>query len=102
MRPLQRLCNKSLADILDQCLLRRDVPVLSLKIVRRLCGPDLQNLVDSLEEHLVAVGIEIPEQLRVRQKSAGADPENQTPAEHMVKHCHAGGYCGGVGVRHVD
>jgi hypothetical protein len=37
------------------------------KIVRRFAGPDIQHLVDRFEKHLVAIGVEIAEQFRVRQ-----------------------------------
>ena len=102
MRPLQRPRDEALADILDQGLLRRDVPVFSLDIVRRLAGPDLQHLIDRFEKHLVAVGVEIAEQFGIRQQSAGADSENQAAVEHVIEHRHGGRDGGRMGVRHVD
>src|SRR5258708_13413716 len=102
MRPLQWPRDVSLADIPDQGPLRRDVPVFSLKIVRRLAGPDIQNLVDRFKKHLVAIAIESAEQCRVRQKSTGAYSENPTSLEHVIEHCHAGGDGGRMGVRHVN
>src|SRR5437899_12793169 len=101
MRPLQWPRNVSLADIPDQGPLRRDVPVFPLKIVRRLAGPDIQNLIDRFEKHLVAIGIEVAEQFRVRQKSTGAYSENQSSLKHVIEHCHASGDNGRMGVRHV-
>src|SRR5258708_29968060 len=86
MRPLQRLSDKSLADILDQGFLRRDVPVFSGEIVRRFSRPDIQHLIDRFKKHLVAVGIEISAQLSVRQKPAGANSEYQAPLESMIEH----------------
>src|SRR5260370_38861954 len=79
MRPLQWLCDKSLADVLDQSLLRRDVPIFPLEIVGRLAGPDIENLIDRFQKHLVTIGVEIAEQLRIRQEPARAYAENQTP-----------------------
>ena len=45
-KPLQRPRDDSLADLPDQSLLRRDVPVFAREIIRRLAGPYLQHLVD--------------------------------------------------------
>src|SRR5437899_3840406 len=98
MRPLQWSRNEPLADILDQSLLRRDVPVFSVEIIRRLTGPDIQNLVDGFKKHLVAVGVEIAEQLGIRQQSAGAYSENQTPVEHVIEHRHTCRDGGGMAI----
>src|SRR6202022_864125 len=102
MRPLQRARNVSLADLFYQGLLRRDVPVFSVKIIGRLAGPDIQNLIDRLKKYLVAIGVQITEQFRVRQKSAGAYSENQTSIEHVIEHRHTGRDSGGMSVRHID
>src|SRR5207302_7949040 len=85
-----------------QCPLRLDVPVFPLKIVRRLAGPDIQNLIDRFEKHLVAIGIEVAEQFRVRQKSTGAYSENQSSLKHVIEHWHVSGDNGRMGVRHVN
>src|SRR5260221_10219953 len=102
MRPLQRPRNEALADILDQGLLCRDVPVFSVEIIRRLTGPNFQNLIDCFKKHLVAVGVEIAEQLGVRQQSAGAYTEDQTPVEHVIEHRHTGRDGGGMGVWNIQ
>src|SRR3981189_141952 len=98
MRPLQRTRDEALADFLDQGFLRRDVPIFALKIVRWLAGPDLQNLIYRFEKHLVEIGIEIAEELSIRQQSAGTDPENQASVEHVVEHRQAGRDGGRMGV----
>src|SRR5258705_7619251 len=102
MRPLQWPRNVSLADIPDQGPLRRDVPIFPLKILGRLGGPDIENLIDRFKKHLVAIGIEVAEQFRVREKSTGSYSENQTSLEHVIEHCHAGLDGGRMGVRHID
>ena len=73
-----------------------------MKIIGRLAGPDIQNLIDRFKKHLVAIGIEIAEQLGIRQQSAGADSENQAAVEHVIEHRHGGRDSGRMGVRHVD
>src|SRR5437588_4430295 len=102
MRPLQRARDVSLANLLDQSFLGRDVPVFSLQIVGRLASPDIQDLIDSLKKHFVAIGVEIAKQFGVRQKSAGTDPKNETSVQHVIEHGDAGRESGWMSVRHID
>src|SRR6187399_2638359 len=101
MRPLQRPCNEALTDIFNQGLLYRYIPILALEIIWWLARPDLKDLIDRLQKHRVAVGIEIAEHFRVRQQPAGADTKDQATIEHVVEHCDRGGQRRRMGVRHV-
>src|SRR3979490_1218574 len=102
MRPLQRARDVSLANLLDQSFLGRDVPVFSLQIVGRLAGPDIQDLIDSLKKHFAAIGVEIAKQFRVRQKSAGTDPKNKPSVQHVIEHGDAGRESGWMGVLPIE
>src|SRR5256714_15211321 len=96
MRLLQGLCYEPLADMRNQRLFRRNAPVFSLDVVRRLARPDIQHLINRFEKHRVAVGVEISEQFRVGQQPARTDAENQAPIEHVIEHRHTGGGGGRV------
>ena len=102
MRPLQRLGDEALADLGHHGAARRDRPVFALDVVGRVAAPDREHLVDRLDEHGVAVGVEIAEQFRVGEQPARADAEDQPAIEHVIEHRDRGGNGRRMRVRHVD
>ena len=86
MRALQRPGDHALADFRNQRARGRELPVFARDVVGRRAAPQREHGVDALEEHRVAIGVEIAENLGVGQQAAGADPEIEPAVEQMVEH----------------
>ncbi len=63
-----------------------DVPVLAGELIRRLFCPDGDDVLQRLDEHLVAVDVERAEHFGVGRQVAGADAEQKPAFQHMVEH----------------
>ena len=83
---LEGFHDEALADLGDHRLLDRDVPELPADVVRRLGFPDLQDHVDALDEHRIAILAEGAEDLGVRHQPTRADAHDQAALGQMVEH----------------
>src|SRR5438105_15760367 len=98
MRLLQGLCYEPLADMRNQRLFRRNAPVFSLDVVRRLARPDIPYLINRFEKHRVAVGDEMSEQFRCGQQPARTDADDQASIEQVMEQSRTGRDGGRVSV----
>ena len=99
---MQRAGNYALANVFDQSPFDRDIPIFALQIIGRLAAPDIEDLIDRLDEHGIAVGVEIAEDLRVGQQSARAYSKYEAAIEHMIEHGHGCRDRRRMAVRQVD
>jgi hypothetical protein len=102
MRFLQRFRQETLADLRHSFALDFDIPMSAFDVVGRLPSPDFQHRVYSLEEHAVAVDIEIAKRLSVGEQTSKADAEDKAPVQHVVEHCNLRGGGNRMGVWHID
>ena len=57
--------------------------MLALEVVRRIPGPDPEDVVDALEELRPAVDVEVPEQLPVGGRPPGLIPNTKRPSRML-------------------
>ncbi len=88
MRILKRPGDDALADFGDHGARGGDIPEFAFEIVRRIPAPELEHHVDALDEHGGAVVVQVPEYLGIRQETARADPEIESPVQHVIEHGH--------------
>ena len=102
MRLLIRLQHHALPRLADQRAPGGDVPEPALEVVRSVIRPQREDLVDGLDEHRVAVGVEVAARLHVGAQAARADAEYEAPLQHVVHHGDVRRDLRGVVVGQVD
>src|SRR3954468_22729468 len=102
MRLLKRPDDRSLPDLADDCLLRRDGKVFSGKSIRRLSPPDIENHIDAFQKHLIAIFAVVAESFRIRHQAAWTDAHNEPSLEQVIEHRDLSRNRDWVCVRHVD
>ena len=102
MRLLQGSRQKALADIQHRLPLDLDVPIFAFDVVGRLARPDFQHRIDRLDEHGIAVCVQVAERFGVGKKPARADAEDETAIKHVVQHGDLRCGCDRMRIRHVD
>ena len=102
MRALQRLWHYALANTQFHLRLSRDVPEISLDVVRRFGFPDFQNVIDGFKEHRRAIRVQAAKGFGVGGQSTGGNSENKPTVQHVIQHCYLCGHRGRVRVGHVN
>ena len=101
MRFLEGFQEHALTDVGHQRAARGDVPEATAAIVGRFARPEREDVVDRLEEHGAAVGIEVAHDLHVGALAAGADAEDKATLEQVIDHRDVAGERGRMVVRQV-
>ncbi len=91
MRLLIRLHHAAEPDLGPARFGGGNIPILSGQIVRRLAGPQCDDMIDRLGEHGVTIGIEQLQRFHVGAQHAGANAEHQAAFQQVVDHRCLGG-----------